>query len=84
MQWHGQSWGVSMTDQPPLCQGCEYLKIDARMNRRCYSPQLQKLRLAGINTVFERDSTVEEGRSHEEGTGKCGPLGLNKKKRVAL
>lgn len=73
-----------MTDHPPLCQSCEYLKIDARMNRRCYSPQLQKMRLAGIITVFERDDATEDGRSHEEGTGKCGPNALNMKKRVAL
>ena len=76
--------GVSMTDQPPLCHDCEYLKIDARMNRRCYSPQLQKLRLSGINAVFERDNTVEEGRSHDAGTGKCGPTALNKKPKVGV
>ena len=73
-----------MTDQPPLCQGCEYLKIDARMNRRCYSTQLHKLRLAGIITVFERDDAPEAGRDHKAGTGKCGPAALNKKPKVGV
>lgn len=71
-----------MSDQ--ICHDCEYLKIDSKMYRRCYSPQLQKLRLAGIITVFERDDTTEEGRSHADGTGKCGPNALNKKTRVGL
>ena len=73
-----------MTDQPALCQSCEYLKIDDRMNRRCYSPQLHKLRLAGINVVFERDNTIEDGRSHEAGTGKCGPMKINFRKKVGV
>ena len=54
------------------------------MNRRCYSPQLHKLRLAGIITVFERDDAPEAGRDHKAGTGKCGPAALNKKPKVGV
>lgn len=71
-----------MSDQ--RCKDCEYMQVDGDMRRRCYSPQLRRLGVAGILINFERSDEVEEGRSHEEGTGKCGPLGLNKKKRVAL
>ena len=71
-----------MSDQ--RCKDCEYMQTDIEMRRRCYSPQLRKLGVAGILINFERDDAPEDGRSHEDGTGKCGPNALNKKKRVAL
>lgn len=66
------------------CLDCEWMQVDNRMNRRCYSPQLRKLGVPGIIIVFERDDAPEDGRSHEAGTGKCGPLKLNFKRKIGL
>lgn len=68
-----------------LCLSCAYMRRDPEsFHIRCYSPQLIKMRLGGILVNFERDDTPEEGRSHSEGTGKCGPTALNRKPREAL
>lgn len=66
------------------CLDCEWMQRDSEMRRRCYSPQLRKLGVAGILINFERDDAPEEGRSHEDGTGKCGPNKLNFRKRVGV
>lgn len=71
-----------MTD--PRCESCAYMVRDARMRRRCYSPQIKKAGLAGILINFERDATPEPERSVEAGNGKCGPLELNYKRREAV
>lgn len=71
-----------MTDT--RCYDCAYLKIDNEMRRRCYSPQLYKLRTPGILINFERDDEREDGRSHDAGTGKCGAAKLNFKQRIGL
>jgi hypothetical protein len=70
-----------MTD---LCTDCEWGQRDNQMRMRCYSPQLRRLGTPGIIVQFERDDAVEEDRSHDKGTGKCGPTGLNKKKRIGV
>lgn len=57
---------------------------DSQMRRRCYSAELKKLGIAGILINFERDTTLEPGRSREAGTGKCGAAGNNYKKRVGV
>lgn len=71
-----------MTDQ--RCKDCEYMRVDNEMRRRCYSPQLYKLGIAGILINFERDDAPEAGRDHKSGTGKCGPAALNKKPKVGV
>lgn len=64
----------------PLCLSCEYHKRGVNSwHIRCYSPQVIKAGLAGILVNFERDDFPEEGRSHQDGTGKCGPNLLNRK-----
>lgn len=68
----------------PRCVDCAYMVRDSQMRRRCYSPQLKKLGIAGTLINFERDDTVEPGRSHEAGTGKCGSLQKNYKGRVGI
>ena len=67
-----------------LCADCEYMRRDTDMRPRCYSPQLVKMRVPGILTVFERDEHVEPDRHHEAGTGKCGPTALNKQRRIGV
>ena len=64
-----------------LCADCTYMRKDAELRARCYSPQLVKLRLGGILVNFERDATPEPDRSRDDGTGKCGPLRFNFKKK---
>lgn len=64
------------------CTDCEWMRRDNQMRNRCYSPQLLAWEATGILCVFETDDYVEAGRSHADGTGKCGPTLLNKKKRV--
>lgn len=71
-----------MTDN--RCTDCEWMRRDAEMRRRCYSPQLRKLGVAGILINFERSDEVEEGRSHDAGTGKCGPMKINFRKKVGV
>lgn len=66
-----------------LCNDCVWMQRDTEMRARCYAPQLLRLRLAGILVNFERDDALEEGRSHADGTGKCGPMKLNHKRREA-
>ncbi len=67
-----------------LCRDCEWMKRDNDMRPRCYSPQLTRMRLAGISCVFERDDACEPERSHTMGTGKCGQMALNFRKREAF
>jgi len=65
-----------------LCRSCAHMRQDEKtLHLRCYSPQLVKLRLGGILCNFERSSEPEPDRSHDLGTGKCGPNLLNYKKR---
>lgn len=71
-----------MSDQ--RCIDCEWMQVDNAMRRRCYSPQLRRLGVAGIMINFERSDEAEEGRSHETGTGKCGPQGLNHRRRAGF
>lgn len=73
-----------MTDDLAMCRECEWMQTDNQMRRRCYSPQLRRLRLGGILINFERDDTTEEGRIDEDGTGKCGPQKLNFKRRIGV
>ena len=70
-----------MTD---LCNDCEWMRLDNQMRRRCHSPPLQKLRVPGMMVNFELDDLPEPDRSHESGTGKCGPTRINYKKREAV
>lgn len=64
----------------PLCLSCEHHQRDVKTwHIRCYSPQVIKAGLAGILVNFERDDVPEEGRSHQDGTGKCGEMALNRK-----
>lgn len=60
-----------------LCADCKWMQRDNQMRSRCYSPQLTRLRLAGIIVNFERSDEPEPDRSHDLGTGKCGPNALN-------
>ena len=54
-------------------------------SRWCHSPQIHKAQNGrGTRCVFERDSFVETGRSHENGTGKCSVGALNFKRREAV
>lgn len=67
-----------------LCRDCEWMQTDNEMRRRCYSPQLRRLGVAGILINFERDDTPEPERSHEAGTGKCGPAKLNWRRKEGV
>lgn len=71
-----------MTDD--RCKDCEFMQPDKQMRRRCYSPQLRKVGMAGIIINFERDDTPEDNRSAEAGTGKCGSAGRNFKRRTGV
>lgn len=71
-----------MTDQ--RCKDCEWMHLDNEMRRRCYSPQVRAARIAGILINFERDDAPEPDRSHQAGTGKCGPAAINKRKREGV
>ena len=64
-----------------LCADCEWMKTDTELRARCYSPQLMKMRVAGILCVFERDYHREPDRHVEAGTEKCGEKGINYSKR---
>ena len=66
--------------EAPSCEDCEFLRRDLEGRKRCYSPQLVNMKLAGILAVFERDATQEPGRYFAE-TRKCMPEGLNFKRR---
>lgn len=57
---------------------------DAYMRRRCYSPQLKKLGMAGKLIAYERDDFVEPGRSYSTGTGKCGSAKKNFEQKVFI
>lgn len=70
-----------MTD---LCRDCEWMKRDEAFRMRCHSPQLVKLGYAGMIVNFERADDPDAGRSHEQGTGACGPQALNFKRREAV
>jgi len=67
-----------------ICADCKWMQRDNQMRSRCYSPQLTKMRTAGIIVNFKRDATPEPDRSHELGTGKCGPNALNFIRREGL
>jgi hypothetical protein len=67
-----------------LCHDCEWMQRDNDMRARCYSPQLRKLGTPGIIVQFERDSAPEPERSHDTGTGKCGPSAINKQRRIGV
>lgn len=62
-----------------ICRDCLYMRRDLEFRERCYSPQLYAMSTPGIPCTFERDDAIEEGRSHDDGTGKCGPQGLNRR-----
>lgn len=63
----------------PLCLTCQHSKRDnSTWHLRCHSPQLVKAGMAGLLVNFERDDYAEECRSHQDGTGKCGPQALNR------
>lgn len=65
-----------------LCLSCVHMRRDAvTYHMRCYSPQLLKLRLGGILCNFERSTEPEPDRSHDLGTGKCGPDAVNREAR---
>lgn len=66
--------------EAPSCEDCEFLRRDLEGRKRCYSPQLMSMKLAGIPAVFERDATREPSRD-TAGTRKCMPEGLNFKRR---
>ena len=70
-----------MTD---LCADCEHMRRDNEFSMRCYSPQLVKMRVAGILCTFERDGHREPDRCIEAGTGKCGPTALNMQRRTGV
>ena len=68
-----------------LCRSCAYMREDEKtLHLRCYSPQLIKIRLGGILVNFERSSEPEPDRSHDLGTGKCGPTAINRKAKEAI
>jgi hypothetical protein len=63
-----------------LCRTCAHVRQDKHtLHLRCHSPQLKKLRLPGILVNFERSEEPEPDRSHELGTGKCGPTAINRR-----
>ncbi len=66
------------------CADCEYMKRDKEHRMRCYSPQLVKFGFPGILVNFECDVVIEGCRSHEAGTGKCGPQRINYIKREGV
>lgn len=59
------------------CRDCAHMHPDRDGGRWCSSPQILKHLGHSIRCVWERDNTVEKGRSHEAGTGKCGPQAAN-------
>ncbi len=66
-----------MTD---LCDTCQHMRKDSDFRKRCYSPQLVAMKTPGIICVFERDEHPEPDRSHQDGTGKCGPNAMNRQR----
>jgi len=70
-----------MTD---LCADCEHMRRDYEFRMRCNSPQLVKMRVAGILCTFERDGHREPDRCIEAGTEKCGEKAINYRKREAV
>ncbi len=73
-----------MTDLNPSCRDCAYLDRRTDERWRCRSPQLLSMRLAGILCAFERDPTFEEDRGCISPGRKCGPEGLNYKRKEAV
>lgn len=78
-----------MNDSPStttdaLCRDCAHMRPDDDGGRWCYSPQIIKLQARPTRCIFERDNFVESERSHDKGTGKCGPAHLNWKRREAV
>ncbi|HLO78175.1 MAG TPA: hypothetical protein VK196_17100 [Magnetospirillum sp.] len=71
-----------MSEDP--CRSCAHMKRDDEWRLRCYSPQLQRQRLAGILCLFERDTHPEPAREAARGTGKCGPAAANHVERIGL
>jgi len=76
-----------MTDSPStttdaLCRDCAHMRTYDDGSRWCHSPQIHKAQNGrGTRCVFEVDHYPETGRSHEAGTGKCGPTKRNFKRR---
>jgi hypothetical protein len=79
-----------MTDSPStttdaLCRECQHMRVYDDGSRWCHSPQIHAAQNGrGTRAIFERDSFPETGRDHKAGTGKCGPLHLNFKRREAI
>jgi hypothetical protein len=72
------------TTTDALCRDCAHMRPDEDGGRWCYSPQILKAQGRGTRCIFERDNFSEPERSHDNGTGKCGPQHLNfKRKEVA-
>lgn len=71
------------TTTDALCRDCKHMRHDEDGGRWCYSPQIIKLQGRGTRCIFERDGFPEPERSHQNGTGKCGPSHLNFAKGIA-
>ena len=67
-----------------LCRDCAHMRLADDGGRWCWAPQLVKLQGRGTRCVFERDTYPEPHRSHDNGTGKCGPGFMNFKRREAV
>lgn len=63
------------------CRDCAHMHRDRDGARWCSSPQILKALGHSIRCVWERDHAPEPDRSHPAGTGKCGPMALNFKRR---
>lgn len=75
-----------MTDSPStttdaLCRDCAHMRPDGEGGRWCFSPQIMAAQGRGTRCVFEVDEYPEDHRSHAAGTGKCGKMRLNFKRR---
>lgn len=79
-----------MTDTPStttdaLCRDCAFMRTYDDGSRWCHSPQIHKAQNGrGTRCVFERDSFREPERNSANGTGKCGQMHLNFKRREAV
>ena len=79
-----------MTEDSPttitdaLCRDCAHMRPDGDGGRWCYSPQIIKAQGRGTRCIFERDGFPETERSHDTGTGKCGPRHLNFQRKGAV
>lgn len=69
------------TTTDALCRDCAHMRTQEDGGRWCHAPQLLKAQGRGSRCIFERDGYPEPDRSHDKGTGKCGPFHINFQRR---